>query len=267
MNKNMLNIERDLTLLLTAAIDVKIRRKNVTLLDPAQRQQQYIDTLIYYAKNHPHIKRIVFAENSGWPLDKIKKAVRENPYNKKFEFISFDCGEFSKKYGKSHGEAQIIREAMEKSVLCKQASYIAKLTGRIRLLNITGLLEKVPARCDLSCEAKEHNWIFLRLFGINKSAGPYCDTRFFLFSKRFYTLFLKRFFEEYKEKGFYLELELYRLMKEAKAESEIINRFPVEPLFSGKAGHFQGKSYNKGAEVIKRTLLSLIRKIAPFLHF
>jgi hypothetical protein len=264
----MLKPESALSLLLTATVDVG-NMPYVSVRDSAIRESQYISALLYYAKNHPRIRKIVFAENSGWPLDKIKAAVTDNPYRKEFEFISYKSNDAAFKSGKSYGEALIIDNAVENSALIKNSTHVAKLTGRLILTNITGLVQRVPDDCGLYCDLKEHNWIYLKLFGINKWASPYCDTRFFIFSKEFYRQFIAPAFQStiIDVKGrFSLEHQMYHVANDSAGNQKIMNRFVIQPFFSGMAGHFRNKRYDSLTEMLKNIFLQAIRFILPWVH-
>jgi hypothetical protein len=82
-----LSLERDLVLLLTATIDIKGMPKAYPTV-PEQRQRDYGNSLRYYLDNHPRVQKILFVENSGWPLDRLREVAGENPLGKQVEFIS-----------------------------------------------------------------------------------------------------------------------------------------------------------------------------------
>ena len=83
-----LNIEQELVLLLTATINVK-GMPNAYPTVPEQRQEDYYNSLKYYINFHPRIKKILFVENSGWPLERLQETTQENPHNKQIEFRLF----------------------------------------------------------------------------------------------------------------------------------------------------------------------------------
>jgi hypothetical protein len=57
----------DTLLLLTASINPN--GMPGAILDSGQRLQDYKAAFSYYLENHPRVSKILFAENSGWPLD------------------------------------------------------------------------------------------------------------------------------------------------------------------------------------------------------
>ena len=252
-------------LLLTATIDIKgMPRATPTV--PEQRQEDYLKSLKYYVCNHPQINKIVFVENSGWPLEYLKQAVEYNPYNKEVEFISLNCNDFPREFGKGYGESVLIEQGIAKSEIVDNVTHIGKITGRIHLLNLTRLLQGVQEPYDCLCDFKDQGWRIRRLWG-EKYVGPHCDTRFFVFTKEFYNQYLKPLHHQHKERGFCIETQVYEALKEAETKTKIIDRFSLEPDFRGVAGHFQGKNYDSMLERTKFTIRWLARKVTPWLHF
>ncbi len=259
-----MEIKENLALFLTATIDIKGMPKAYPTA-AEQRQEDYYNSLKYYVNNHPKIKKIVFVENSGYPLDRVKEAVKENPYNKQVEFISLNCNDFPRKFGKGYGESVLIEKGIKQSELIKNVNYIAKITGRIYLLNLTKILEKIPNKFDCLCDFKDQGYIIKRLLG-EKSAGPNCDTRLLVFSKEFYSQNFQPLHNNHTSGNFYFELKYYHAIQQALNKFNVIIRFPIEPNFKGIAGHFGGKDYGSTQEQIKYNIRSVIRKITPWIH-
>jgi hypothetical protein len=264
-----MKIEQDFALLLTATIDIKGMPKAYPTV-PEQRQEDYFNSLKYYVNNHPQVRKIIFVENSGWSLDRVKQAVEENPYNKQVEFISLNCNEFPRKLGKGYGECLLIEKGLEQSSLIKTVTHFAKITGRIYLQNMSNILTIAPVAYDCLCDYKDHGYIFKRL-GTDKSASPHCDTRFLVFSKSFYDKYIRLVHQKHREKygensNFYIETQFYQAIKNAETQAKIISRFPIEPDFRGIAGHFGGKDYSSPPERTKFLIRSLLRKLTPWLH-
>lgn len=258
------NIEQDLALLLTASIDIKGMPKAYPSL-PEQREKDYYNSLKYYVENHPPIRKIVFVENSGWSLDKIKQAATKNPHNKEIEFISLDCNDFPRSFGKGYGESLLMEQGIERSQLIKSINYLAKITGRIYLLNLAQIITSVQNNYDCLCDFKDQGYLIKRLLG-EKTANPNCDTRFLVFSKELYSKYFQPLHQKHQQGCFYFELQYYNAIKKAQREFTVINRFPIEPKFSGIAGHFQGKNYDGKSEQFKYFVRSNLRKIAPWIH-
>ena len=263
-NSAELKISQDIALVLTASIDIKGMPKAIPTA-AEQRQQDYFNTLKYYINNHPIVRKIIFIENSGWSLDYVMEAAKENPHNKEIEFISLNCNDFPRRFSKGYGECLLIEKGLKKSKLVNSVTHIAKITGRIYLRNLSQLLQYPQKTYDCYCDYKDHGWILRRLWG-EKQVSPHCDTRFLVFSKQFYERYLMPLHQQHNEGGFCIETEVYDGIKKAEKEAKVISRFPIEPKFDGVAGHFGGKDYNSKIEKFKFMGRSLNRKILPWLH-
>ena len=258
-------INQDFALVLTATIDIKGMPKAYPTV-AEQRQEDYYNSVSYYVNNQPQIQKIIFIENSGWPLDRVKEAVNDNPYNKTVEFISLDCNDFPRDFGKGYGESLLIDRGLEKSNLIKTVTHFGKITGRIYLKNMEEILETIEENYDCLCDYKDLGWKIKKLFG-KKDVRPYCDTRFLVFSQQFYHNNIKPLHQKHQQGCFYLELEFYQAFKSLEGKEKITYRFLVEPDFQGIAGHFGGKNYSSKSERVKFQLRSLSRQLMPFLHF
>lgn len=259
-----MKIHDDLALLLTATIDIKGMPKAYPTA-AEQRQEDYHNTLKYYVNNYPRIQKIVFVENSGYSLARVKEAIKNNPYNKQVEFISLNCNDYPRFLGKGYGESLLIEKGIEKSQIIKTVTHVAKITGRIYLLNLTEILEKVPEPYDCLCDFKDQGWLVKRLLG-EFTARPNSDTRLLVFSKHLYYQYFQALHNREMSECFYFELEYYQAILQAQKQFKVINRFPLEPKFRGIAGHFSGKDYGSKPEQVKYILRSVIRKIAPWIH-
>jgi hypothetical protein len=256
------NLERDLVLILTATIDVKGMPKAYPPV-PEQRQEDYYNSLKYYVTHQPRIQKIVFVENSGWPLNRVREATADNPHGKRVEFISIDGNDFPRTFGKGYGETLLLEKGMALSELVTDSSYIAKITGRIYLLNMTDLLASVREPYDCLCDFKDPFW---KRWGGDQNAPAYADTRFLVFNKFFYTTYLQPMHGRHHEGCFYSEHQYHRAIRSAIGTAKVIDRFPIEPKFAGIAGHFQGKDYDSRSERAKFAVRSVTRKLAPWIY-
>ena len=262
-----MRIESEFILLLTASIDPK-GMPGVSQPDPGDREDTYTDCFRYYLENHPRVRKLIFAENSGWPLDRFHElASFANSHAKEIEIISFDCNDFPREKGKSFGELLLIEKALERSRLARDVKYIGKLTGRNLLLNITALLETISSDFALCCDIRDHN--FYELLGM-PDCGHHCDSRFFIFTRSFHSRYLKGTLAALPfANGYLIEGLLFDLVKTVERTDPIIKRFRVEPDFRGTAGHFmknRAKDYGSATEIMKRRIRSCSRRVAPWLY-
>jgi hypothetical protein len=231
--------------------------------DPFVREQDYCACLKYYVRHHDRIRRIVWIENSGWPLDQVRKVIEYNPHHKEVELISLRCNQFPRSLGKSYGEMLMLDQGLAASKLAVGARYLAKLTGRNYLTNLTRILESPRQSFGLFCDIRDHGiFEMLRI----PACGRHCDTRFFVFTPEFYDVYLRGQYRRLNDgQGYMVENLLYELAKDPRCAGQVIRRFPMEPDFRGLAGHL-GKDYGSRREVLKRRVRGLARRLTPWLH-
>lgn len=258
-----LNIQTDVTLVMTSTIDVN-GMPSSSRPDPLQREQDYLGTLTYYVNRHPDVRRIVFIENSGWPLDRLKQSVsRRNPHGKAVEFISLNCNQFPRTLGKSYGEMLLLDQGLGRSLVAAKAPYIAKVTGRIYVDNLTRVLRSVRNPFDLMVDLRDHGlYERLRI----RAGDRYADSRFFVVSLRFYNEVLRGKYAQLDEGNLkFVETLLYNIAKDPRYADRTLRRFPIEAYYRGLAGH-RDKRYDSPREHLKRSVRGSIRRLAPWLH-
>jgi hypothetical protein len=255
-----INIERDVILLLTASIDVK-GMSSSSRPDPLVRQNDYAEAVIYYLTHHPRIRRLVFVENSGWPLEQIRgRALANNPFGKQLEFISLDCNDFPREFGKSYGELMLIERCMDVSHMVRDARYVVKLTGRNQLVNLTALLRTFTEPLDAACDVAE-NLLYEKLRP--NCTARWCESRVFLFTRAFFDRHLRGKYHLLDEsRTTDLERFLYTVVKPLEQSPTIISRFRIEPYFRGLAGHLN-KNYSSPAQNVRKAIRGLLRRVAP----
>src|SRR5207237_10713266 len=71
------------------------------------------------------------------------------PYTTLFRsFLSFSLNDFPRELGKSYGEMLLLDHAFAQSNFVRQSKYVAKITGRNFLQNLTTMLEEAPTRSE-----------------------------------------------------------------------------------------------------------------------
>jgi hypothetical protein len=258
-----MNLSTDFVLCLTASIDPR-GMPGVTRADPKVRETDYAECLQFYSERFPQVQRIVFIENSGWPLDRLRHiAATCNPHRKRFEFISLQCNDFPREYGKSYGEFLLMDRGLEQSELARDAGYLAKLTGRNYLLNLPQIVERVRRKFQLLCDLRDHPlYEWLRI----PANGRHADTRFLVFTPQFYDRHVRGQYVRCNESlGFLAEDLFYEIAKNPAVASDVIVRFPIEPQFRGIAGHWN-KNYGSGLDRLKQVIRGTGRRIMPWLR-
>jgi hypothetical protein len=257
-----LDLEGQFALLLTATVRVNPGVAGVTTADAAVREAEYAATLRYLLDEHPRIRKIVLAENSGWPLDRLAQVAADNPQGKEVELLQLRCNDFPGGLGKGYGEALLLDRALAASRLAGTVRHVGKLTGRQRVLNLTKLLERAPGDFELLCDLRDHS-LYERLGWA--SAGRWCDTRFFVFTRPFFDAHLRRLHEQPADGEFNLEAAYYLAVKALEGEPGVVCRFPVEPRYRGRAGHWH-KNYGSLRSRAKQSLRAASRFLLPRLR-
>lgn len=160
------NHYQDIVVLLTATVDVR----NVVYLqrsDLQVRLSDYEQSLKLWMENK-YTPKLIFCENSGYDLSLLSESCyRNNPHQKKIEFISFDDNHYPRELGKGYGEMRIIEHVIENSRLIGPDTLIVKVTGRLFVAGIgtiiSGMLRnpKADIYCNLSgYQTKAESYIF-----------------------------------------------------------------------------------------------------------
>lgn len=218
----------DIGLLITGCISPIRTQKNLYLKNVEQREKQYIDSIEYYICN-TSIKWIVFCENSNFHskyLDSLIILAEKN--NKKFEWISFEGDSFKvQERGKGYGEGEIVKYALEKSEVLKKTKYFLKVTGRLKVLNINSICNKLS---------------FCPAFNYDIYRTNAYDTRFYFVEKEFYIKYLEDLYlyvNEEENDIIALEDIFYK-----RLSSYEVNCLPYYPKFEGVSGG-NGTDYGK----------------------
>lgn len=241
---------------------------------PREREEMYLNALFFYA-NELLVSdnyRIIFAENSGWDLQYIKKGLPALALDK-IEFISLDPSLFNVSMGKSFNEVQLIHHTIHQSVFLKETPAFLKVTGRYPIFNIRYFIDDASSilldkKKDLYVDLKNHS-LFEKL---NLPwASKMADVRIFGCST---TLFEKYLFPDVNklsdETGYYFEGLMYNFAISQRSNPQVVCRFKKEPHFGG----FEGSKINsfvfserqnsfKG--VIKRHFGNITRRFIPSL--
>ncbi len=142
------------------------------LQNQEERRRQYREALLYYV--HYTKYKIVFCDNSGVDVSDFKISNR-------VEILSFKGNDYDKTLGKGYGEFEIIRYAVAHSIFLSQASHVVKITGRLRITNLSDSI----------------NWTAIHFPFVQKSI--YCvineinrltDSRCFLLHREFLSQFV-----------------------------------------------------------------------------
>src|SRR5262249_46354525 len=131
-----------MTLIITSTVYVNSDLTVVT--DPGLREQQYIDSILFYIGS-AGTKKIVVCDNSGFDYSKIERLpAQAKQHGKEIEFLSFQGDKDKiKQRGKGYGEGEIMEYTFRNSRLLGKESDFFKVTGRVLVLNIDRIVSKV----------------------------------------------------------------------------------------------------------------------------
>src|SRR4051812_46455771 len=121
-------------LLLTATIQPPPGVPALARTDPTLRLGDYLRALRFYAALvGPVFDKVVFAENSGYDLGVLQRAVHESGSSEFVEFVSCYGLDYPTQYGRGYGEMKLVDFAMANSLTLSRlrpADTVWKCTGR-----------------------------------------------------------------------------------------------------------------------------------------
>ena len=141
----------------------------------------------------------------------------------KFEYLSFEGSNKTKKFGIGYGEMEIIKYAYDNSQYFKYNDFFWKITGRIKIENINKILAK----------SKKNSMVFLNYY-------KWFDTRFYKMPVQIY----KDYFKDIdiakivkKDDRQNLEMIYYNVYKDNNLDIHYSNtNFSNYPIFFGISG-------------------------------
>ena len=142
----------DVCLLLTGTIRVEHPHflRPTGRVDAEQRLADYVASLTRWITRQSTVRDIVFAENSGHPLDALHEVVdRHSDSGKRVELLSFKTTGYTEERGRSFGELDIIDRALGESTLLRDAPNFAKVTGRVFVPNFDSILGGLASDFDI----------------------------------------------------------------------------------------------------------------------
>ena len=212
----------------------------LTIKDSNYRKKQYLNSLEFYF-DKSCAKKIVFCENSNAEIDEsiIQHAIAAG---KKFEWISFMGNtSLAVKYGKGYGEGEILKYALDNSVLLNESLSFIKVTGRFKILNINDILR------FLSCSKTYFDY-----------QNKYVDTRCYVANiNTFKNLLMSKYLNVNDFRGYFLEHAYYDATIN---EKRLVKQIPMIINIQGQSGStggmnsaysFKGYYYHSFGQIIK----------------
>lgn len=156
-------------LLLTGCIKPNCTDK-IVCSDWLERQRMYVDAMKWYLENTPY--DITFCENSGTDISSLFEK-----WGGRVEFLTWYSAPTVPDRTRSYKEMEILEYAWEHSEKLKQAEMVVKVTGRLQLLNIMKLTEKIARKV----KGAEKGFVS----AYKHSVKPSSDCKFVWFSPNF----------------------------------------------------------------------------------
>lgn len=153
-------------LLMTATITPMPGIPVLARTNPAERLEDYCTALRFYQQLLGScFDGIVFAENSGSDLSKLRAEAAKGPSRHRVEFLSFNGLDFPPEYGRGYGEFKLVEYAMSNSALLRDKDVVTwKVTGRYICENIAKIVRSFPEGVDLYCHMRDYPYRLCELF-------------------------------------------------------------------------------------------------------
>lgn len=225
-------------ILMTASVSTR-GMKGAAFSDE-EREKMYLEALKFYLEALPKDQPIVFAENSGWPLDKFSRV----EHGERVEFISVDPDICDQTRGKGYNEILLMNQAIEKSAAIREAGAFMKVTGRYPIYNFPRYLEEAEAFFAKGGrfygDMKDHK-VFDVLFAGNtdKWNGHAAYTVLFATTVDFYKEKLAGSYLDCNDYTYqWIEVVWHRILSPYRKDkkSGVKLRLPVEPICGGMQG-------------------------------
>jgi hypothetical protein len=232
----------------------------VTRSDLAKRLDDYLRAFEFYLSlPQSHFDRVLFVDNSAGDVRPIEELARSTAHDKTVEIISFAGNDHPVEYGKAYGEFKLIDYGLTMSRLARKQDVLWKVTGRLRLTNITEIAMSLARPFDLACDL--HNVPFVGTGRLRGSRNM--DLRAFACSIQGYRGMFEGLWQQ-RARGFDAEF-FYDVVKASLGGPfRIVPRFPLQPGFSGASGRHD-RRYDSGLQAIKTDVRAIMRRALPWL--
>lgn len=257
-------------MLMTASVDT--RGMSHARFSTKEREEMYLNTLQLYGRKllDKGNYTLVFADNSGWDLGRLKAGLPEK-YLHKIEFLSFDPADFDISRGKGYNEVLLMQAAIEQSVYIRRAQAFLKVTGRYPVHNIRyfldyGSREIMEKGKELYIDIKDHN--LYRKLGLNW-CSRFADVRLFGVTSAFFLRYVATENHTLNDmEGKLLEGLMYNVIKPRMESRQLVYRFNREPRFGGREGTLiPAFSFDEDQRSfksrLKRLTGNILRLVAP----
>lgn len=246
-------------LVMTACIDPSAGQYQLHRNNPSTRLEDYKSALRYWLL-YPdeRIRKILFIENSNYPLDALKEiSLHDNPLGKEVEFVSLDCNWYPPGGHYGYAELRMLDLGLENSKLREQTTHMIKVSGRFKFPNLRRLLNKLPDNFDAVADTRA--W---RSF-TKRHTHPNVTTQIILFKHDFYRKHLQRSYKDLETGGdTHMESIYYTKLAALKDTHNIRFRFPMNVSPVGQPAH-RTKSYQHPSQMATDAVRGVVRRLFP----
>jgi hypothetical protein len=242
-------------LVMTATIAPSPEMGQTLRRDSSVRLHDYCEALRWYLSlPNDVVDRIVVLENSRSDLNVFAELLAKVGSDKRVELLS-TCPDTPPQRGKGYAESLMIEEGLRRSTLLAFGSAFWKVTGRLRVLNLTALVRSAPPQFDLYCDLRD-----VPLIGESLGGNQWMDTRLFASTPASYM----RLFGGQAACDYVIEKGFYRLVRAEMAVGgmAVHPRFRRQPVFAGTSGT-TGASYRSRSYRAKEMIRAAGRVVLP----
>lgn len=238
------------TLLITSTIDPDPRVHLLQVTNCEQRLSQYLEAFEFYCKTVADgvFDRIVYTDNSGYPLDDLIAVAERANVRDRVEFISYKSS-ISPDNSRYFLEINLIDHAMRNSAFLKdRQGLVWKVTGRYVVQNCAEIIRDWPKGADLWVNCRNRPYPVLDFYFL----GFRCDT---------FEQHIGKAIEQYEGRidG---EKLLRQRIDTGDFDAVIVKRFRRPPRLYGVRG-YDGSQYGNRKDTIKYRMRRLMAVIAP----
>jgi hypothetical protein len=244
-------------IVMTACIDPATGPAKVVRAEPAVRLEDYAKALRYWIDHpDPRLGRVLFLENSGHSLDRLKYEAATNPRGKQIEFISMNCNDFPADTSYGYSELKMLDHGIEQSELARRCQYLIKTTGRLIFPQLPRLLDRLPAEFNFAVDFRDNRWLA-------RVPQQFVTTQLMIFSRRFYDRQIRNLWQEMSPRQLPLiENLLYHELIQFRDKPGAILRWPVNVDPVGQAAHWK-KDYRSPRQRLISGVRGVARVAAP----
>lgn len=211
-----------------------------------ERAQMYADALGWYVGKNC---KVIFAENSG-NIEDVRKLMKPEEAAR-IEWLDVSNSDYDQNRGKGYNETILIHRAIETSPMLAKAKCFFKITGRLRLMNVSDMLAEVEDRqckcgsvgrrgLQFLADCKDHSLYEWLSLPINGHAG---ECRYWFASTEFFESVMwpkLEMMNDYSEPPILAEDAMLRVCRETRGQAGCYDRFRTQARISGRGGHNLG---------------------------